>query len=215
MSSIQQLLDDINLRYRNTFQTSQILVWFNEEQRELFDVLEIDSAPYSFQTVIGENYYPFPVDFDVTKIKVVTLQINDLIPTPTYQEIPMLRNDDNQYSIDQPFYTIISDAMYLNVPGGAVNNRNVYIYCDADPSEVTSANLTSAPDLPTRYHELLKLGVLKRIAAARKDSAMQNNFDMSYQEKLADVLWQRRLKEPEWIQPIDMMPKPNWGAYHG
>lgn len=206
MITAQQILDDVDLRYRNTFTTTQKLVWFNEEQRELFDILEIDSPPYAFTTVAGENFYPFPADFDITKIKVVTYQIDDTA-TPNYVEIPMYRNDDNQYaSYGTPWYTVTSDSMYLYVPGGAVDNRTVYVYTDADPTEVTTANVSSSPDLPTRYVEILKLGILKRIAMARKDAQMYNNYTADYEQKLSDIMWQKRLKEPEWIQPIDMLP---------
>lgn len=207
MATTQAILDDINLRYRNTFTTAQVLVWFNEEQRELFDVLELDSAPYNFLTVLDENFYPFPDQFDTTKIKVVTYQMDDTT-VPNYQEIPFKRNDDNQYGSSDVWYTIIADALYLYVPDSVPADRNVYIYTDSDPDEVTTANVSSAPNLPTKYQEILKLGVLKRIAGARKDIQMRNNYDVEYQQKIDDVLLQRKLKEPEFITPIDLGYKP-------
>lgn len=203
MASSLDILSDIDIRYRNTFTQKQKLVWFNEEQRELFDVLELDSPPYTFPTVQGENFYPFPADFDVTKIKVVTYQIND---TGNYIEIPFKRNDDNQSGGVGVWYSIVSDMMYLHAPNDP-GDRNVYIYTDADPTQVTAADVSSNPDLPTKFQEILKLGVLKRIAGARKDILMRNNYDMEYQQKIDDVLWQRRLAEPEWTQPIDANPK--------
>lgn len=207
MATAQAILDDIDLRYRNTFTNSQKLVWFNEEQRELFDVLELDSAPYTFVTVLDENFYPFPDQFDTTKIKVVTYQ-NDDTADPNYIEIPFKRNDDNQYGSSDVWYTIEANAFYLNVPDSVPANRILYIYNDADPDEVTTSNLSSSPDLPTKYQELLKLGILKRIAGARKDIQMRNNYDVEYQEKIVDVLWQRKLKEPEYTTPIDLGYKP-------
>ncbi|GIQ62160.1 hypothetical protein PACILC2_07280 [Paenibacillus cisolokensis] len=182
MATAQQILDDVNLRYRNSFTTEQKLVWFNEEQRELFDVLELDSPPYTFQTVEGENYYPFPDQFDTTKIKTVTYQINDTAE-PSFVEVPFLRNDDRQGVLDQPWYTIVSDAIYLYVPDKVPDNRTVYIYTDSDPTEVTTANLNASPDLPTKYQEILKLGILKRICAARKDVVMVNNYTAEYEQK--------------------------------
>ena len=208
MPSAQQLLDDINLRYRNTFTTSQILVWFNEEQRELFDILELDSPPYTFQTVAGENFYPFPDQFDFTKIKSVTYQVDSTVD-PQYTEIPFAANDPyTQSPYAYPWYTIVSDAMYLYFPTDTdnVGGRNVYIYCEADPTEVTTANLGVSPDLPTKFQELLKLGTLKRIAMARKDVIMYNNYNGDYEQKITDVLWEKKLAEPNWKQPADVMP---------
>lgn len=214
MATTQDILNDIDLRYRNTFSTSQKLVWFNEEQRELFDILELDSPPYTFQTVADENFYPFPDQFDVTKIKVVTYQ-NDDSTDPNYIEIPFYRNDDKQdgtYSF--PWYTIVSDAMYLYVPDQVPADRTVYIYTDSDPTEVTTSNLTGSPDLPTRYQEILKLGILKRIAMARKDVTMYNNYTGDYEQKVADVIWQRKLAEPEFPSAIDTMPHAGRGRFY-
>jgi hypothetical protein len=207
LPSSQQILDDVGLRYRHTFTTSQTLVWFNEEQRELFDILELDSPPYTFQTVEGENFYPFPDGFDITKIKVVTYQINDA-DDPDYVEIPFYRNDDNQYAAyGKPWYTVTSDAMYLSDGDTVPADRNVYVYCDSDPTEVTTANVSSAPDLPTRYQEVLKLGILKRITAARQDMEMNSYFRADYEQKVSDLMWMRNLKEPEFISPVDMLPQ--------
>jgi len=209
MSTAQAILDDINLRYRNTFTTSQVLVWLNEEQRELFDILELDSAPYAFVTVADENFYPFPDQFDTTKIKTVTYQINTGTD-PDYVELPFVRNDDRQFAPNQPWYTIISDAFYLNVQDDVPADRTVYIYTDSDPDEVSTANLDVSPDLPTKYQELLKLGVLKRIAMARKDIIMAQNYENIYDQKIADVLWTRKLKEPEFTQAINGNYQPSW-----
>lgn len=215
MATSQAILDDINLRYRNTFTTSQKLAWFNEEQRELFDILELDSAPYAFTTVADENFYPFPDQFDVTKIKVVTMQIDDSA-TPNYIELPNKRNDDRQYAAyGCPWWAVVSDAFYLSFEDALPADRTIYIYCDSDPVEVTTANLSAAPDLPTKYQEILKFGVLKRIALARKDIDMHNAYDITYQEKISDVLLGRKLKEPEWTQPIDMMPRIGRRRHYG
>lgn len=211
MPSSQSILDDVDLRYRNTFTTDQKLVWFNEEQQELFDVLELDSEPYAFVTVADENFYPFPDQFDTTKIKTVTMQLNTTSPNPEYTEVQFRRNDNDVYAPCNYWYTIVSDAMYLYYSGGVPADMNVYIYCDADPAQVTTANLDVAPELPTKYQEILKLGILKRIAMARKDISMHDNYDASYQEKIADVMWERKLKEPEFVQPTSNLKlRNNW-----
>jgi len=213
MASSQAILTDVDLRYRNTFTTLQKLVWFNEEQRELFDILELDSPPYAFTTVEGENTYPFPDEFDVTKIKTVTFQTNKSI-TPTFTEIKFMRNDDNQVGTGI-WWSIVSNTFFLYVPDSVPGDRVVYIYCDSEPTEVTTQNITSSPDLPVKYQEILKFGILKRIAGARKDVLMKSNYEADYEQKLADVLWQKKLAEPEFIQPIDVLPHAGHYHYHG
>lgn len=214
MPTSQAILADIDLRYRNTFTQAQKLVWFNEELLELFDVLELDSPPYAFSTIADQNLYPFPAEFDVTKIKTVSYQIDDTT-SPNFVNIEFKRNDDNQAVGFSVWYTIVSDSLFLYVPNAVPSDRTVYIYVDNDPTEVTLSNVSSSPDLPTKYQEILKLGVLKRIAGARKDIQMRNNYDMEYQQKIEDVLWQRKLAEPEWVTPNDMIPKVGRGWRRG
>lgn len=208
-------MDDVNLLYRNTFSTAQKLVWFNEEQRQLFDILELDSAPYTFTTVEDENFYPFPDQFDKTKIKAVTYQVDDTTD-PQYTEIPYAANDPFSPSpYSYPWWSIVSDVFYLYMPDKVIGNRILYIYCEADPTEVTAANMGDNPDLPTKYQEILKLGILKKIAMARKDVVMYNNYTADYEKKITDVLWQKKLDEPNWKQPQDVMPQPQSNNPYG
>lgn len=204
MATVQQLLDDINLLYRNSFTTNQKLVWMNEEQRELFEIIEIDSVPYSFSTVAGQSVYPVPVGVEIDKIKVITYQISD----SQYAEVPFKENDNNQivnpYSL---WYTILENNFYLNISSGPVDDRLVYIYLDADPEEIVASMLNIEPSVPIRYQELLKLGVLKRIAKARKDVIMYNNYTNDYELKIADLAWKMKQFEPEWTSPLDVMPR--------
>lgn len=206
MATIQKLLDDIDLRYRNTFQVSQKLVWMNEEQRELFEILELDSVPFSFSTVSGQYLYPIPNGVEIDRIKVMTIQVNDKT-SPDFEEIPFMRNDNNQYADESDYwYSKLEGNFYINVPNAPVNNRKVYIYLDQQPEDITSINLSSEPSVPVRYQELLKIGVLIRIASARKDTLMRNNYDAEYQEKISDMQWKMKMGTPEFDMPIDVSP---------
>jgi len=211
MASSQAIISDVDLLYRNTFTIDQKLVWLNEEMRELFDVLEIESEPYAFSTVADNNYYPLPEQFDVTKIKTITMQLNTT--SPNHVELPFKRNDNDVYAGYCYWYSIVSDMLYIYYQGGVPDGMNVYIFCDAEPIQVTNGNITSEPSLPTKYQELLKLGILKRIAMARKDLVMHDNYDAEYQEKIADVVWLRHTKEPEFVQPTSNMPQRNHWQY--
>lgn len=209
MATSQSILNDINLRYRNTFSTEQKLVWMNEEQRELFEILELDSVPFSFETVANNYLYPIPNGVEKDRIKVMTIQINDAT-SPDFTEITFMENDNRQFApYGGYWYTILEDNFYINVPGGPLDDRLIYIYLDQEPEEIASSNLSVDPAVPVRYQELLKLGTLKRIAAARKDVDMYNNYVSDYEQKIADLEWNMKMQEPEFRQPIDMLPRAN------
>jgi hypothetical protein len=207
MSSIQQLIVDIDLRYRNTFSVAQKLVWMNEEQRELFEILELDSVPFSFSTVAGMYLYPIPDGVEIDKIKVMTIQVND---AEDFTEIVFVENDNRQYApYGSYWYTILEDNFYINVPGAPLDDRLIYIYCDQEPEDMVSTSLGVEPAVPVRYQELLKLGTLKRIAMARKDAGMFAAYKEDYEHKISELEWKMKMQEPELRTPIDMLPRAN------
>lgn len=209
MATIQALLDDINLRYRNPFTSAQKIVWMNDEQTELFEILEIDSVPYGFNTVLNKFLYPIDTEIDVDRIKQITIQIN----ATEFVDLPFKRTTD-EVNIEDYWYTLVERNFYINVPSGAVNDRAVYIYLDSQPVDISVGALNVEPAIPKRYQEILKFGVLKRIAAARKDVIMANNYDATYQEMILDVEWKMKMNTPEFNTPVDVMPRNNRSQYN-
>ncbi|SDJ60576.1 phage adaptor protein [Paenibacillus naphthalenovorans] len=209
MATVQQILNDINLRYRNSFTTEQKIVWMNEEQRELFEILQLDSVPFSFSTVDGNYIYPIPNGVEKDRIKVMTIQVNDADP-PDFTEIDYIENDNRQFvPYAQYWYTILENNFYINVPGGPLDDRLVYIYLDQQPEDISPTNLNVELSVPVRYQELLKLGVLKRIAAARKDVIMYNNYLSEHENKIIELEIKMKLQQPEFDSPIDTLPRTN------
>jgi hypothetical protein len=205
MAAIQQLLDDIDLRYRNTFTTAQKLVWMNEEQRELFEVIELDSVPFSFSTVSGFYSYPIPDGVEKDRIKVITIDVSG---NSDFIDVPFIENDDNRYAPAASYwYTILEDNFYINFPSTPPGDRTVYIYLDQQPEDISASDLSVEPAVPVRYQELLKLGTLKRIAAARKDTIMYSNYSDTYEDKLSQMMEKMALQIPEFHTPVDMLPK--------
>lgn len=204
MAITQEILNDIDLRYRNTFTVAQKLVWMNEEKNELYEILEIDSFPINFPLQTDVQFYPMPDGVDIDRIKTISIQVNDAEDFPEFRQLPFRMNDDNSYTyIADLYYTIVGDSFFI--PNGTKDDRQIYIYMDMPPSDI--ADLSAEPGVPVRYQELLKLGTLKRIAMARKDAQMFSNYDAEYEQKIADLEWKMKMQEPEWRAPVDMMPR--------
>lgn len=205
MASYKDILDDVKTRYRHSFTDDKVFVWLNESMGDIYQDIELDSIPYLIQTIYHEHFYNLPENMDVTKIKTVTCRIDN---SDVYTEIPFMRVDDMQFANDGTYwYSIVGQMFYLNVPDEIPDNMPILIYCDAFVDIVTTANINDKVNLPMRYQEVLKLGILERIAAARKDVVMKNNYMAEKQEKLTDFVWQTKLAEPEWTKPIDVMPR--------
>ena len=202
MATITQLMADIDIRYRNVFSLAAKVVWMNEAQYDLYEDLEIDSAPFNF-TTLADTYFYALGDINIDRIKVVNIEMTDVSPS-YFAQVPFIPNLPNQYANSaELWYSIVENNMYLNVPSGPITGRNVYIYLDNASTVINYLDPDVEPSTPKRYQELLKLGTLMRIAQARRDVDMQNAFDASYQEKIIDVQWRMKMFVPEWQVPVD------------
>jgi hypothetical protein len=206
--SSQAILNDVDLRYRNTFTQPQKLVWMNEEVNELYEILEIDSFPVNFPLQTNVQFYPIPLGVDVDRIKTISIQANDSTTDPEFRQLPFRMNDDNSYTyVADLYYSIVGDSFFI--PNGTVDDRQIYIYMDTPPDEVNTSNISNESPVPVRYQEILKLGILKRIAMARKDITMYNNYNDTYESKISDLDWKMKMNEPEFRKPVDMLPRMN------
>lgn len=206
-TSAATLLTDIDLRYRNTFTAAQKCVWMNDEQNEISNLFKLDIGAVNFPLVAAVQFYPVPaVIEDVDQIRTATIQINDDPTFPEFVQLNYVRDGNSvRADVNACWYTIIADSLFINIPGGAVTDRQVYFYLDgaAEPITTGSSNVS----IPRKYLEILKLGTLKRIAAARKDVMMRNAYEAERLQIIDDMLWTAQMSEPEFTSPADVMPR--------
>lgn len=207
MTTATTLLVDINLRYRNTFTEIQKCVWMNDEQNEIFNMFKLDIGTVNFPLVANVQFYGIPIAIeDVDQIRTATIQINDDATFPEFTQLDYVRDGNSvRADVNAYWYTIIGDSLYINVPGGAVADRQVYFYLDGASEAITAG--TSTVSVPRKYLEILKLGTLKRIAGARKDIQMRNSYEAERMQIIDDMLWTATLSEPEWTSPADLLPR--------
>lgn len=206
MTVATTLLTDIDLRYRNTYTVAQKCTWMNDEQNEIFNLFKIDIGPVNFPLISEVQFYAVPSAIeDIDQIRTATIQINDG-DFPEFLQLDYLR-DGNSVTADNNayWYTIVGDSFYINTPGGDVTDRQVYFYLDGSSEAITNGN--SSVSVPRKYLEILKLGTLKRIAGARKDIQMRNNYENERMQIIDDMLWIAQMSEPEFTSPADVLPR--------
>lgn len=201
------LLIDIDLRYRNTYTENQKCTWMNDEQNEIFNLFKLDIGTVNFPLVATVQFYAIPLVInDIDQIRTATVQINDDATFPEFIQLDYVRDGNSvRADVNAYWYTIIGDELFINIPGGAVTDRQVYFYLDGAAEAITSG--TSIVSVPRKYVEILKLGTLKRIAGARKDIQMYNNYNNERMQIIDDMLWTATLSEPEFTSPADVLPR--------
>lgn len=203
MTIAGDLLTDIDLRYRNTFTPVQKAIWMNDEQNDIFNTFKIDIGPVNFPLQTGVQFYPLPVTVQyIEQIRTVTIQVGADQTYPEFVELPYRRDDDGVLAPTDLWYTIVGqDSMFINIPPtDTVEDYQVYMYLDGAAFQITDT--TSPVSVPQKYLEILKLGVLKRIAAARKDTVWAANYDGMREQIIADLSWTAILNEPNWVTPV-------------
>ncbi|WP_339283666.1 hypothetical protein [Paenibacillus sp. FSL R5-0486] len=195
------LLADINLRYRNTFTEAQKLVWMNDEQNDIFQSFKIESDPVPVPLVTGSKLYLRPPEIKyIEQVRAATMQLNSSGNDPAFVDLPFRRNMNDVGANFAPWYTFLgSDKMYINLPNTDMTDCIAYFFIDAYATPITAG--TSVLSLPDKYMEIMKYGVLRRIAEARKDIVMVNNYTGSRDEIIDNMLWTEVTNEPEWVVP--------------
>lgn len=205
MSTVQQLLDDINLRYKNTFSTAQKVVWMNEVQKELFQKARVEAVPFYFTTVSGQSWYALPNDCDPDDIQRLTIETG--VGTGYYNPLPFKRMDE-EISESEEFYTIQTTNTFLNpVPTTTTAGRRVHIYYFKKPIELSETALSASPELQEAYQPLLKLGVLIIMAQANEDAVMANNFTTEYNTMERQLKLERYNQAPVYPVVKDVRKK--------
>ncbi|MNW54542.1 hypothetical protein D3C74_321470 [compost metagenome] len=172
----------------------------NDEQNDIFNTFKIERDPVPVQLVTGSKLYIRPTEIKyIDQVRAATIQMNDS-GTNEYVDLPYRRNFNDVEADLFPWYTFLgTDKIYINIPNTDVTGRFAYFFIDAyaDPIEDGDSVLS----IPDKYLEILKYGVLRRIAEARKDVVMANNYSNSREELINEMLWTEVTNEPEWIQP--------------
>ncbi|MCM3746521.1 hypothetical protein M3223_04050 [Paenibacillus pasadenensis] len=218
MPTIQQLLDSVDLTYRNSFTSAQKVEWMDFTQRQIFQKVPKERTPYSFSTVDGTALYPLPADCDRFGIKEVTIETG--LASDRYETLPFLSTESNiPVGQGSRFYSLLENMVFLNpVPETQTAGRRVFILYNGRPTALTGASPGAVPELEEDFHELLVLGCLERIARARGEIEDKNNFASDYNMLLQEYVRTYKLRQPEYYSPKDVMPqnRSRWGrGYRG
>lgn len=199
MPAVQDLLSDVDTRYRNTFTPAQKVTWMNLVQRQIYQAVRHDAAPTKLWTIANQALYTLPSEVVVKNIEQVVLQDQNSNYIPLqFRKI----TDESTYQ----YYSTLNNQLFI-YPTPTQSTLEIIIYHSKIPTDLDSNKLYSKPDLDEDWHELLILGTLSRVAGARKDAVMKNNYDSDYQLLLDDYMFMNKVSDPDFTTPVDELPR--------
>lgn len=214
MRTVQQLLDEIDITYRNTYTVDQKVRWMNTVQNQIFQIVPKESPPYVFTTIADFAFYALPEDCDRFGIKQVTIERG--VGNEKYDALPYISLESNQeVSTGSRFYSVLQNNLFINpMPTAQDEGKKVYILYNHRPAELTSANTSAVPEIEGDFDELLILGCLERIARARGEIEDKNNFAADYNVLFSQYRDMYKLRQPEYYTVNDNLPRRR-GAFYG
>lgn len=209
MSTVQQILTSVKL-YRSTYTDAQIVDWMDKVQRQIYQDVPHEAAPYLFTTVDGFAFYALPSDCDPMGVKQVSIEKK--AGTEKYHTLPFLSVESNmQLSAQSEFYSVQgNENLYLNpIPTTTTAGKKVYLIYNKRPAALSIASLTATPDLQEDFHELIELGAKARVARERGEVVDKNNFEADFKELFVKYRDRYVKVYPEYPQVKDTMPRSN------
>lgn len=205
MPTIQEIIDEVDLTYRNTYTPEQKIKWMDAVQRQIFQVVPKESPPYVFTTVAGFSFYALPEDCDRFGIKEVTIE--RAAGTEKYDTLPYISIESNQeIGETSKFYSVLQDQILINpLPNADSEGKKVYVIYNHRPAQLNDPD--SIPELEEDFHELLTLGVLERVARARGEIEDKNNFANDYNLLFRQYKEIYKLRQPEYYKINDVLPR--------
>lgn len=201
--NLLEILQDTDGRVANVLARSEKVRWLNQIQRRVFRNVNIPMTLY-LETIAGQTVYPLDPDFPTDRIYRVTVD---------NVEYPYRRLDQPQ---GRRFYYLLLNHLAIE-PMPMEDGLGIWVFYNKRPLELldglTTAEIEALtdeelqeviPELPVDYHELYVLGLCEKIAKAKEDVPLANNYVGDFNKLLAEMILQLMNQQPEYPATRDV-----------
>lgn len=200
MKSSKEIMEDAKTRYRHSYSEPIVIGWLNLVLKDLWKLVPRDTLP-AIIMLNKTEIYDVPAGIKRKYIKKVT-------KGPITGPFVPLEYIELDEQITNNFYSILGNKLIVKEHEDPNVSELLFIYYDKVlPIEVTGENLDDPPDIDESHEELLTVGLLEKIAGARKDIKMKNNYTSDYQSLLGDFAMEALTEEPDYPSCKDELPR--------
>lgn len=171
--TIQQIINEADIRVPNAFSTANKVDWLNQVNQEFFDVVKIPAIS-TVSVTSGISGYPLSAGVRAKNINRVTVG-NVYYRNIMFEQV----NPGNNY------WTFDDTTNQINLyPTPNSSGNGVVRYNKINTTTFLSTDLTKTPDAPDEYHWIYILGLCERIAKSMNDTILGNNYANDYKANL-------------------------------
>ena len=195
---LTSLLSDIGERVPNAFSENVLVGWINRATDEVYKILS-EREGFVFTAPGGQSVFPLPRDISCALISAVTVNGKSL----TARRIDDVVGQDIWYKITDGF---------MGIYPAPQKGQKICLYYFAKPkpfltreeaAEEGTDFASQVLKLDGDFKELITLGTLITVCEAREDTALANNYKISYNLLLARARQERFEKDGKY--PVTKM----------
>lgn len=184
MSTLQQLINDIDARLPNKFTTAQKVAWFNDLQREI-DKDKTSEQIYEFFTVEGQSIYSLPSDCTIELLKYVGISQDQNVTDSTSFTQYTFRGMNEE--LDGTNYFDATNGLIGFYPAPDTSGYSIRLIYRRKSQELSASDLSVIPSLKEKYHNIFKYDAMQIIASAQKDTEVANYYESKKNEILDQI----------------------------
>lgn len=184
--TVQQIFDQVQLRYPNTVSDANLATMLNNIQKELFRTIYKKKTFTSYDIVANLAYYP--LDFDIAKV------INVLVDELEYDW-----EDNNDREAQEPYaYAYENSIVLAPTPDEAIDD-GLLVWHYQEPTALSTTALTTVPEFDGDFHMILVHLLCRDLSEIGGKDDRAEYFQMKANQKIKE--FEGTNPEPE-LSPI-------------
>jgi hypothetical protein len=199
MSTLRQLLADIDTRLPNGIAQASKVRWLNNAQNEVWRWVA-STEMYTFNTVSTDYLYTLTTNIRLDEIQAVRVS-NSTVNDGTEDYFAYQFCGVDQPLVDCSWYTGMGEHQLGLYPLPDESGYRVQVTYRQYPAQLTTDLLDNALTIDEEYEELLATRCMEIIAKAGNapDVGLGNNYEMDYKERLKSLkmdYYKKRQRQP-------------------
>lgn len=188
MSTVQQILTQVQTQFPNSFSNTELLTWGNEVLRKIWKWMNEDGI-YTFNLIANQATYSLPTDgLDLEKIAIIEIaEDSSLEEWDSYKFRGLL----NEFDSSKYFYDAYNGIFGIYpVPTASITDGGK-IYYGSKFTLMSASDLTATPKVSEDHHGIIVDYICMKAADSgkRPNIGRRNNFAKAYNDGISAMLF--------------------------
>ena len=212
-TTIDNIIDDVDVRLPNVFTEAQKIGWINDEIRKIKRELMTEDTDSSLTTVADQVEYTLPTNIKIENIIEPIYIAQDAVITSTTVFKPYYFAKSNKvlaygnYDLGDDVYFDFLDGKIGFYPTPTTTGLQIFINFYKTPATYTAT--TDVIELEDDWLDILKFSLMRTIAMSgnNPDIELANMYGVEYNNLMSSILHDKHERKPYYPVTKDVMKK--------